>query len=702
MIRVGLGAALALLCGAAHAAASPSACGTEDLLLGKRPVQVFDVRGNLLQLTDGKRAAEGTDWNAPSAAVLDNGASSLTWDLGEPTPVAAVYLQADANDVYQVSGSVDGVSYTPFGTAVLLDGGGLRGRLMVRTPMTLRYLRIDKPAGDGLFSISEVAAFCSPPDPQLPSLAWLPRPPSAPQPARWWNNDASARVELVIAIAGLLVLAYGVRRRDRRFDVALMLLGAVSFGAYFNFGSFHFSGYVHQWDTFHYYIGGKYFDELSYDRLYECAAVADSEDPLWEKRVVARTLRDLRSNEVIPTADILAHPDRCKEHFSPERWEAFKHDVGYFRTHFGPSDWERVNIDHGYNATPVWTLLGAALANTAPVSDGQLWWLTRIDPFLFCAMLALIGWAFGWRVLCVALLVLATNFPSRFYWTGGSFLRWDWLFYLAASVCLLRRKMPLAAGLAIGYAALLRIFPGFLVVGPLLLLVHAWRTRAPLDRRLVRFVAGAAICVAVLFPISLASHGGVATARAFVQNSVKHVATPLTNHMGWRSVVSWDPRHVGRFLRTSRDVDPWHRWKEARRANFSARRWVYLLGVLGALVLLWRAVRDQEPWVAAAASASLIAVVPELTCYYYAFLVAVALLWERDRRVGVVLMLMTAGTGVVAWAPTEYLPWRWLHLIPTWDDERYVLMSVLTLAALAWVLRIIAQPVRSSASSPTS
>ena len=32
----------------------------------------------------------------------------------------------------------------------------------------------------------------------------------------------------------------------------------------------------------------------------------------------------------------------------------------------------------------------------------------------------------------VALLVFATNFPSRFYWTGGSFLRWDWLFYLVA------------------------------------------------------------------------------------------------------------------------------------------------------------------------------------------------------------------------------------------------------------------------------
>ena len=37
--------------------------------------------------------------------------------------------------------------------------------------------------------------------------------------------------------------------------------------------------YLHAWDTFHYYAGSKYFKELSYDRLYECIAVADSEEP---------------------------------------------------------------------------------------------------------------------------------------------------------------------------------------------------------------------------------------------------------------------------------------------------------------------------------------------------------------------------------------------------------------------------------------
>ena len=68
-------------------------------------------------------------------------------------------------------------------------------------------------------------------------------------------------------------------------DGLLIALGVLSFGAYWNFGSFHFGNYIHIWDTFHYYVGSKYFKELSYDRLYECVAVADSEAPGLRRRV---------------------------------------------------------------------------------------------------------------------------------------------------------------------------------------------------------------------------------------------------------------------------------------------------------------------------------------------------------------------------------------------------------------------------------
>ena len=35
-----------------------------------------------------------------------------------------------------------------------------------------------------------------------------------------------------------------------------------------NFGVFHSSRIVHYWDTFHYYVGSKYFEENEYERIY--------------------------------------------------------------------------------------------------------------------------------------------------------------------------------------------------------------------------------------------------------------------------------------------------------------------------------------------------------------------------------------------------------------------------------------------------
>jgi len=76
---------------------------------------------------------------------------------------------------------------------------------------------------------------------------------------RFWNDDTSARWELVLACAGLALLSWIHRARDagaettgpRRGDRALAVLGVLSALTFFNFGAFHFNNYVHQWDTFH-------------------------------------------------------------------------------------------------------------------------------------------------------------------------------------------------------------------------------------------------------------------------------------------------------------------------------------------------------------------------------------------------------------------------------------------------------------------
>jgi hypothetical protein len=101
-------------------------------------------------------------------------------------------------------------------------------------------------------------------------------------------------------------------------------------------------------------------------------------------------MTDLHTNEQVPTLEVLRHSERCTGHFGAARWAGFQRDVAWFRDRMSPSSWLRSQRDHGYNATPVWGLLGHALADLAPASDGSILALTLIDPdWLFCAVAGL-------------------------------------------------------------------------------------------------------------------------------------------------------------------------------------------------------------------------------------------------------------------------------------------------------------------------
>jgi len=76
-----------------------------------------------------------------------------------------------------------------------------------------------------------------------------------------------SRVEVAPPLGALALLGWGLVARQegpahqfrKLRDRLLVLVGLLSFAAYFNFGSFHFGNYFHVWDTFHYYVGSKYF-----------------------------------------------------------------------------------------------------------------------------------------------------------------------------------------------------------------------------------------------------------------------------------------------------------------------------------------------------------------------------------------------------------------------------------------------------------
>lgn len=695
-------------------------CPAGNLLAERLPVAVHQVAGDLGRATDGRAAPEGAIWDSAPAVVLDGAEASLTWDLGAVRELRALLVQGDANDRLPLSGSLDGRTFTPLGeAAALADVAGLRTRTVVLlAPVAVRFLRLDPPDGDGFASVAEVQAFCALPRPWPPVLTVEAAPLPAPTLFTYWNDLSSRWWELLLALLGVALLVWDARRERREGPPEprsrrrwLFLAGTVVAAlTYFNFGAFHFGAYVHSWDTLHYYLGAKYFDELSYDRLYECIAVADAAEPRLARRVERREITNLRTNVLEPAAEVLAHPERCTAHFSAARWRAFTADVAYFRAREGAQRWEEISTDHGFNGTPVWLLAGSWLANRAPASDRQILALTLLDPLYLAAMAAVVGWAFGARPLAVALLVFATFFPCRFFWTGGAFLRWDWLFYTVAAVACLKKGRPWLGGLALGYAAMLRVFPGLLAAGPIAAVValigrevgraHAEkRTRGPAAggalapllaglrtglrrpevRTHLRFLAGAALATALLVPMSLAASGGTDSYRAFVANTRKHQATPLTNHMGLRTVLAYRPSEVGRHMVKDGSTDPWLAWKEARLAAWrQARPFAALLGAAALLLLGRAALRRPEPWIAAALGALWIAFAVELTSYYYAFVFVPALLWIEKRSAGIALLALAAFTQLVSLGP--------LLGMPTWRDEQYTLISAASLAVFAGLL----------------
>jgi hypothetical protein len=173
--------------------------------------------------------------------------------------------------------------------------------------------------------------------------------------------------------------------------------------------------------------------------------------------------------------------------------------------------------------------------------------------------------------------------------------------------------------------------------------------------------------------------GRASTYQDFVRNTMKHSGTALTNNMGLRTVVAYRPSEAGRVMRSEGQTDPWAKWKQARLDSFQRSKPVYFAAVAAFLVLLGLAVRETEPWAALALSATFIPFGVELTCYYYAFVIVVALLCLKSERLAFRLLLLTAFTQFVAWAPIKGMP--------TWLDEQYTLMSVATLIvfiAIAW------------------
>jgi hypothetical protein len=492
-------------------------------------------------------------------------------------------------------------------------------------------------------------------------------------PLSFISSAVAVGLKCLIAAAGagllagrLLMAGRPIDARTRRLqDTALAVLAVLAFAGWWNFGRFHFPGYTHPHEFFHYYLGAKYAPELGYTGLYDCTAAVEAEQGTPD--IATRWTRDLRDNRVIQGSPAASNPSLCEARFTPARWKEFTHDVLFFRSRVSTRKWQQMQTDHGYNATPVWTISGRLLASSGPITRRKMLALALVDPALLLVMWAVVWWAFGWRTTAVALLWWGTNYPARYNYIGGAFLREDWLVLAVAAIALARRGWLAGGGAALGASTVLRIFPGFLSLGPGLQLLMA---RTPgTARAVLRVAASAVAAVAILVPLSwMAVDGGVAPGIArwqgFVDNSRKHLSGTATNRVSLKTVVSYDPAQRLDDLRDYWLDGPGDAWQAARHTTFQRRQAVYWLIVLAFVVSLARAVRREPVWAAMVLGIGLVPVAADITCYYYGILLAYAFLAQRRPWIGVGLATLAALTCVAA-------------AIWEADEDKYAAISVL-------------------------
>jgi hypothetical protein len=439
-------------------------------------------------------------------------------------------------------------------------------------------------------------------------------------------------------------------------------LGVAAVVTYFNGFYTAYPKFYHRHEHFHYYVGAKYFRELGYDGLYMCAAIAQDElgvvthtdettgrtmriDMKKEVRHPDRKLRNLGGdNLLIPAGDVLDKPELCKPKFSEERWAQFKDDIKFFRLSSDRGYWEGMQKDHGYNPPPVWTIMGHYLSEIFPpgkVIAGLYWvqWLAAVDIGYLLGMFAALWWAFGWRVAAVGAIFWGCQSSAPFLWTGGAFLRQDWLFFFVLSTCLIRKRYYALGGAALVYSALLRIFPGLVVIGWVTVAIAYIVRNKRIAMPHLKTALGCVLALAVLVPLSLHVAGKDAYQQFYQHTIVVHDKTPLTNHMGLRVLISHKPLpgpSSGRmkYTQDSKLRDPFEVWKNLREARYAKYRYVaYGVIALSLAFFVYVVRRVRSLWIAQCLGQIWIILLSQLTCYYYAFMIIAAPLTKVKRSI---------------------------------------------------------------------
>lgn len=498
-------------------------------------------------------------------------------------------------------------------------------------------------------------------------------------------TDGSVELTVKAALTAFTFLAITRRREQplppRKAGPALVALAALAFAAYYNISiraqswrdyevkAFHGSGYVHHWETFHYILGSKYFPELGYDGLYAASLAAERESHPANRPIPEA--RDLRTNVLVPYAQLAGEMRRARDRFEEDRWHEFVRDHAYF---IDRTSWEymrKIRKDHGYNPSPFWTFVARLFDGKREITHGFVLALTCLDPLLVVIAFAAVFRAYGSRIGCIAVILFGLGYPWRFYWVGGAFLRYDWFAATLIGVSAMKKERYALGGAALAYAALVRVFPALFVFGIGVVALRALLRNE--ERKWVyRFALGYVGMVAFGVAAGASVGHGLDAWFEFVENSRKHTSTWLTNNIGLQNVLLYGPDTYRRTLVDYSLPEAFLHWHE-HLSYLRSRMMPLIVVAMGAMLALTGA----AAWRSTPSEAAVLGIVPAfslllLTCYYWSMLVLVPLRRGENGTLGALVLSsvcilvhgLTGGFeviyGVCSWAMLIlFVSWLW-------------------------------------------
>ncbi len=416
------------------------------------------------------------------------------------------------------------------------------------------------------------------------------------------NQAAACLLAVLVAasVCGVLVFRRGVPRRGAY--LALLAAAVLAMASWVRFGDFH-TIFVdadaadasnrhrqkierhepfHFHEFFHYYLGSKYFHDLGYLGLYDCATLADSEIAA-EDHALPRISGYVRNLEDVlvdkPYSGAMNHcRDEVRPHISDARWASLKHDIRELQRLVPDDWWNSVVYDAGFNPPPSWVVTSGPVANLIPIRAGRVptyLIATSIDLALILVCFLALRSAFGATVAVLAAVYFGSSFISNYGWNGGAFLRFTWVTAVVLSLAAMKWERWALAGAFLGFATCDRLFPAGFAIGALVPLAFRGIRSASHRRAAARFGAGFVAVIAILFVVSSAVFGFSAWS-VFVTRILRHGDVYFVMHVGLKKVLTfrdWVPRqnfngHDG--------LARFHDWNVKLRATWRSMRPVAL------------------------------------------------------------------------------------------------------------------------------